>query len=106
MTDKALLLWGPNSIPCSHLSGKNGSIQASAHLVMSKAFLSELQTVFPEATLDTQESRQPIVIATMQHAAMELVRVGTEVDSEKDFLLERVSFVLNTSCHSDPGYVL
>lgn len=83
---KAKLVWGPHLLACSEDCLGQGRAQVSAHLVHSKAFLGELKQIF-----SNQPMLSPIVIATMQHAAMELVEFGMSVDDEKDFLLERVS---------------
>mmetsp|Transcript_2224 Transcript_2224/g.3500 ORF Transcript_2224/g.3500 Transcript_2224/m.3500 type:complete len:193 (-) Transcript_2224:121-699(-) len=57
-------------------------IQVSAHAVNSKSFSREAQFVFPALDL-----RNLIVIPTMQHALQDLVRIGEEIEAEKDRLL-------------------
>lgn len=83
--EKSKTLWGPQMLSCEEDSLGVGEIQVSAHLVVSKSLIEDIAHVFPDRTID-----HPVVITTMQHAKMELVQLGQEVDAEKDFLLERV----------------
>eukprot|EP01039_Chlorochromonas_danica_P008851 gene8851-9760_t len=82
--EKSKTLWGPQMLSCEEDSLGVGEIQVSAHLVVSKSLIEDIAHVFPDRTID-----HPVVITTMQHAKMELVQLGQEVDAEKDFLLER-----------------
>mmetsp|Transcript_71081 Transcript_71081/g.139622 ORF Transcript_71081/g.139622 Transcript_71081/m.139622 type:complete len:200 (+) Transcript_71081:17-616(+) len=56
--------------------------QISAHLVTSKPFLREAAYVFPQQPLENL-----VVINTMQHARLDLVRIGDDVEAEKDRLI-------------------
>lgn len=38
-----------------------------------------------------------LIITTAQHSTLDLVRVGSEIEAEKDALLEKVSSVYNES---------
>ena len=62
--------------------------QISAHLVTSKPFLREAAYVFPQQPLENL-----VVINTMQHARLDLVRIGDDVEAEKDRLILSVSYV-------------
>lgn len=64
-------------------------IQVSAHTVKSKSFLREAKYVFP--ALDVDGDCRLIVLPTMQHARYDLVKVGEEIEQEKDTLLLTVS---------------
>lgn len=70
-----------------------GNMQVSAHSIHSKAFLRDIQEVFP-----AEKFSQPFVIATMQHAAMDLVRTGENVETEKDLLLEAFTAFSQSLC--------
>ena len=93
MTEKNPLLWGPRLVSRSFHDAQR-DIQVSAHLVHSKAFLREVKEVFPGQNI----VNDVIVISTMQHAVMELVRLGTEVEQEKDYLIEVVCRVYFACC--------
>ena len=54
-----------------------------------KALKRELERIFP----DTEIGEDFLAIPTAQHAKMDLVRIGQEVENEKDALLETVSRV-------------
>ena len=54
-----------------------------------KALKRELERIFP----DTEIGEDFLAIPTAQHAKMDLVRIGQEVEDEKDALLETVSLV-------------
>lgn len=45
--------------------------------------------MFPKVDMD-----KILIVPTCQHAAMDLVRVGEDVDTEKDVLLERVRWTM------------
>lgn len=59
-------------------------LQVSAHSIKSKSFLREAAFIFPP--IDFKNGL--IVIPTMQHAKEDLVKVGEEIEKEKDRLLE------------------
>jgi hypothetical protein len=69
-------------VPSSAEDSPSCSCQISAHLVSTKAFLREAAFVFPGVTLDNL-----VVISTMQQAKVELVRLGDDVEAEKDRLI-------------------
>ncbi|RYH26671.1 hypothetical protein EON65_14290 [archaeon] len=95
MTERNPLIWGPTFVNQSFRNAPR-TLQVSAHQVLSKAFLREVKEVFPCQELLVNV----IVIATMQHAEIELVRMGPEVEQEKDHLLEVVSITLPSRPHS------
>lgn len=70
-------------------------IQISAHIIKSKPFLQEVSYLFPSLinkfTIDENIYTNPlIVIHTMQHAVDELIKVGEDIEVEKDRLLINV----------------
>ena len=64
-------------------------VQVSVHSVMSKAFIREAAYVFPEQNLNDL-----IVIHTMQHARLNMVSFGEDVENEKDRLIKSVPYAL------------
>jgi hypothetical protein len=68
-------------------------LEFSVHLC-PKALKRELSRVFP----DTEISDNFLAIPTAQCAKMDLVRVGEEVEEEKDALLINVSMQIVGSC--------
>lgn len=64
-------------------------VQVSVHSVMSKAFIRETAYVFPEQNL-----KDLIVIHTMQHARLNMVSFGEDVENEKDRLIKSVPYAL------------
>jgi hypothetical protein len=54
--------------------------------------LRELETVFPDVDLS-----KIIVIISMQHANIDLVNFGEDVESEKDSLCEQVNYLVSRS---------
>jgi hypothetical protein len=88
-------------VPSSAEDSPSGSCQISAHIVTTKAFLREAAFVFPGVALDNL-----VVISTMQQAKVELVRLGDDVEAEKDRLILSVRrsaltclvFTINSAC--------
>lgn len=76
-------------VPSSVKESRNSNCQVSAHLVTSKSFLREAAYVFPN-----QDLTDLVVISTMQKARVELVRIGDEVEEEKDRLILSVRAVM------------
>lgn len=79
----------------SRIDNRCNEIQISAHIIKSKPFLQEVSYLFPSIidkfTGDENISTDPlIVIHTMQHAVDELVKVGEDIEVEKDRLLINV----------------
>lgn len=62
-------------------------IQISLHNIKSRSFLSELKIVFGEKKW---KNSNYYVICTFQHAKIDLVKFGNEVENEKERLLENV----------------
>lgn len=60
-------------------------LQVSAHSIQSQSYIREASFIFPP--IDFKSSENLIVIPTMQNAAKDLVKVGTEIEQEKDRLL-------------------
>ena len=67
-------------------------MDVSAHRC-PKNFLRELQFIFP-----TEDISNVLAIPTMQCARTELVRVGDDVEAEKDRLLERFMSIAKVLC--------
>jgi len=67
-------------------------VDVSAHRC-PKNFLRELQFIFP-----TEDISGVLAIPTMQCAQTELVRVGDDVEAEKDRLLERFMSIAKVLC--------
>lgn len=95
--------WGPTKviIPCvnhfatsSDASEAVGShsmdvnIEISVNQVSSDSYLRELQAVFP----NWGSISSATIITTMQNSAIDLVGIGTQLETEKDMLLEKVLF--------------
>jgi hypothetical protein len=79
----------------SRVDNRYNVIQISAHIIKSKPFLQEVSYLFPSLInkfiTDENISTNPlIVIHTMQHAVDELVKVGEDIEVEKDRLLINV----------------
>lgn len=79
----------------SRVDNRYNEIQISAHIIKSKPFLQEVSYLFPSLInkfiIDENISTNPlIVIHTMQHAVDELVKVGEDIEVEKDRLLINV----------------
>ena len=79
----------------SRVDNRYNEIQISAHIIKSKPFLQEVSCLFPSLInkfmIDGNISTNPlIVIHTMQHAVDELVKVGEDIEVEKDRLLINV----------------
>ncbi len=62
-------------------------VQISIHNIIAKTFMSEIRTVFPNIDWTKGEV---VIVSTMQHALMDLVQVGDDVEKEKERLLENV----------------
>jgi hypothetical protein len=76
-------IFGPTMVQVPSSSEQAGNlVQISAHAVTSKPFLRETAYVFPDQSLTGL-----VVIHTMQQAQVELVRIGDEVEAEKDRLI-------------------
>jgi hypothetical protein len=75
-------------VPSSAEQMGQNYVQISAHSVTSKPFLRETAYVFPDKELSGL-----VVIHTMQHAKVELVRIGDDVEAEKDRLILSVSLL-------------
>jgi hypothetical protein len=71
------------AVPSSKAQGLTNMVQVSAHAVNSKSFLREVQFVFPSLS----STANLICIPTMQHANQDLVKIGDEIEEEKDRLL-------------------
>jgi hypothetical protein len=90
--------WGPTMIlspvevstSSSTVKRVTFPLQASVHTVTSRAFINEVAEIFP--TVKWKEHNEVVFLCTMQHSALELVRVGIDVETEKDQLLEHVRF--------------
>ena len=93
-----LITWGPKLVEMVQFpsnSSETGSkdlvighsIQVSVHDITSATFTNELKMIFPDILWKHGEIT---IINTMQNSKMELVRYDTEVDQEKDRLLESV----------------
>ena len=67
-------------------------VQISAFAVQSKSFMREAQYIFPTTDLSNL-----IAIPTMQHAKQELVKIGDEIEQEKDRLILSVSYSIISS---------
>ena len=79
----------------SRVDNRYNEIQISAHIIKSKPFQQEVSCLFPSLInkfmIDGNISTNPlIVIHTMQHAVDELVKVGEDIEVEKDRLLINV----------------
>ena len=77
-----------------------GEMEVSAHMCRSP-FINEAKTVLPNNDLANL-----ICIPTMQHAREELVKIGDEIETEKDRLLENFMEFAKTLCDllSKKGY--
>ncbi|KAJ1451327.1 methylmalonic aciduria and homocystinuria type D protein [Pelagophyceae sp. CCMP2097] len=73
--------------------GDGAAIEVTVHLA-SKAVLREIRHTFPFLEKDHKVS----VIATCQHAALDLVEWGERADFEKDKLLERFMVFAKPLC--------
>ncbi len=88
--------WGPSMIdgsvkcPLETEVPQYLPIQVSVHTVTSRAFLNEMIEIFSH--IEWNSHKEVVVVCTMQHAVMELVKMGPEVENEKDRLLENVNF--------------
>lgn len=91
-TRRNAVLFGPVEVLVPTVDGESteNTCQVSVHAVKSKTFLREAAFVFPNVPLNTL-----IAISTMQHAKLDLVRFGDEVEAEKDRLLISVSISAN-----------
>ncbi len=88
--------WGPSLIdgsvkgPLETEVPQYLPIQVSVHTVTSRAFLNEMIEIFSH--IEWNSHKEVVVVCTMQHAVMELVKMGPDVENEKDRLLENVKF--------------
>jgi hypothetical protein len=64
-------------------------IQISVHSIAANSVLNELNLIFKNVKWTKDNTT---FIMTMQKSNYELVRFDTDVDNEKDFLLENVSY--------------
>ncbi len=71
-------------------SNSDDVIQVSSHEIGTIPYLRESALIFPGVDVS-----RIIAIPTMQHAKVDLVRYGTDVEHEKDRLLETVSTTIN-----------
>jgi len=81
-------LWGP--IYVENCESKVEPIQISIHRATAKPFLREAYTLFPNIDWNRDDREEVIAVTTMQHALVNLVKIGDEVEREKDRLLENV----------------
>ncbi len=104
-----LITWGPKLVEMVEFPSNSletiskdlvikHSIQVSVHDITSATFTNELKIIFPDIPWKHGEIT---IINTMQNSKMELVRYDTEVDQEKDRLLESVR-----SCSFQLSYIL
>jgi hypothetical protein len=80
-------LWGPQLLQLANLREDESNFQVSVHFVQSKAYLRELQFIFPNLNYFNEEAS---VIVTMQRALVDLSGIGEAIEKEKDRLLENV----------------
>jgi hypothetical protein len=74
--------FGKLLFPVTRFTSSSGEIEVSAHQC-GKPFLREIENVIPGI-----DSTALIAIPTMQHAREDLVKIGDNIEDEKDRLLE------------------
>ncbi len=74
------------------VKGGSRSMEVSVH-ACGKAFLRELEPLLPGIDLTNM-----LVIPTMQHSSLDLVKIGDPVEAEKDFCLEVFMDFASTFC--------